>query len=398
MLYKFLLLLNIWVYYILSAIIRLNKSKSVIKEKKVAFFPCFFDGNAGYQWRVKKWNEILNSNKIDSEIFQTLSEKDLIIIKSGAHSTYIKLLRHRFRQILKTKNYSAVIVRRELLPLNDYGNLFLEKLLLHFHPNAILDIDDDLSAAKNQPKRIINWYARLALENGDHFNESLKIYKNFFVASKYLANRVRNINPHIQKITILPTCTDYNHFKFKKNDNIIPIIGWIGGDYNYPQLDNLIPILNDVARENNFKLIVVGGTPYSFNNINFDIEFIKWSLEKEKTYINSFDIGIMPLDNSNESKGKGGFKLIQYLGMGVASIATNVTINNDILINENFGLLAEDYSDWKRHLTLLLTDKIERERIALNGRKRAEENYSFDANQEKYIDMIEGNMKINLLK
>ena len=106
----------------------------------------------------------------------------------------------------------------------------------------------------------------------------------------------------------------------------------------------------------------------------------------------------MPLDNSNESKGKGGFKLIQYLGMGVASIATNVTINNDILINENFGLLAEDYSDWKRHLTLLLTDKIERERIALNGRKRAEENYSFDANQEKYIDMIEGNMKINLLK
>ena len=393
---KVIFLITIWFFCFVSFVLRKLYKTRQKKTKKTAYFPCFFEGNAGFHWRVKKWSEILNENEIKFEIFFALSQQDWIQIKSGNHLTSLKIIIRRFCQIIKTKNFSTVIIRREILPFNDYGNLFLEKLLIHFHPNAILDIDDDLAAAKNQPKTITNWYARLCFENGDKFNESLKIYSNFFVASLYLKNKVKKINAKSQKITIIPTCIDYNEFEFKKIENSTPVIGWIGGDHNYPQLDRLLPILNDISEQHLFKLVVIGGNEYKRKNINFELDFKKWSLKNEKENINGFDIGIMPLDNSEESKGKGGFKLIQYLGMGVAPVASNITINKDILINEKYGFLADDDDEWRRYLIKLLINKSLRKSISEKGKIRAAEYYSFDANKIKYLDAVRSTMRYKL--
>lgn len=395
---KVLFLLSIWFFCFISFFLRKFKNKKQKKINTIAYFPAFFEGNAGFHWRVKKWNELLNENEKKSEMFFALSQKDWLKISSGNQITALKIIIRRFYQIIKTQSFSTVIVRREILPFNDYGNLFLEKLLIHYHPNAFLDIDDDLAAAKNQPKKITNIYARLCLENGDKFNESLKIYRNFLVASKYLKGKVKIINPESRKITIIPTCVDYNKFEIKKHNNSIPIIGWIGGDHNYPQLDRLLPVLNDIGKEHRFKLVVIGGNDYKRTNINFDLEFKKWSLTNEKENINGFDIGIMPLDNSEQSKGKGGFKLIQYLGMGVAPIASNITINKDILINEKYGFLANDDDEWRRYLIKLLINKGLRKSISEKGKIRAAEYYSFDANKRKYQDAIHSNSsnKLNL--
>lgn len=387
---KVIFFVTIWFFCFASFVIR-KLYRIQNKKKQIAYLPCFFEGNAGFHWRVDKWNEILNENQINSKIFIAITQKDWVEIHSGNQLTASKIIIRRFFQILKTKDYSTVIVRREILPFNDYGNLFLEKLLIHFHPNAILDIDDDLSAAKNQPKIITNWYARLCLENGDKFNESLKLYRNFFVASNYLQNKVKRINPNSQKIIVIPTCVDYNEFEYKKKENSTLVIGWIGGDHNYPQLDRLIPILNDIGKEHRFKLVVIGGNEYKRTNINFNLEFKKWSLTNEKENINGFDIGIMPLDNSEQSKGKGGFKLIQYLGMGVAPVASNITINKDILINEKYGFLADDDDEWRRYLIKLLINKSLRKSISEKGKIRAAEYYSFDANKRKYQDAIHSN-------
>ena len=392
---KIIFLVTIWFFSFASFVIRKLYRKQD-KKKQIAYLPCFFEGNAGFHWRVEKWNEILNENEINSKIFVAITQKDWAEIHSGNQITAAKIIIRRFFQILTTKSFSTVIVRREILPFNDFGNLFLEKLLIHFHPNAILDIDDDLSAGKNQPKKITNWYARLCLENGDKFNESLKLYRNFFVASNYLQNKVKRINPNSQKITIIPTCIDYNEFEFKKIENSTPVIGWIGGDHNYPQLDRLLPILNDISEQHLFKLVVIGGNEYKRKNINFKLDFKKWSLKNEKENINGFDIGIMPLDNSEESKGKGGFKLIQYLGMGVAPVASDITVNKDILNDEKFGFLAEKDDDWERHLIKLLNSNSLRKSISEKGKKRAAEYYSFHANKMKYLDAIRSTIKNKL--
>lgn len=393
---KVIFLVTIWFFSFISFFTRKLCKKSDKHRKAIAYFPCFFKENAGFHWRVEKWSEILKENQINTKIFFALSQKDWVKIKSGNHLVAIKITIRRFFQILKSKRFSTVIVRREILPFNDYGNLFLEKLLIHFHPNAILDIDDDLAASKNQPKKITNWYGRLSLENGNKFNESLKFYSNFLVASKYLKDKVKTVNPKWKKITVIPTCIDYNMYEFKKHKNPVPVIGWIGSDYNYPQLDKLLPILKSISKEYKFKLVVVGGEEYVRDEANFEIEFKKWSLKKEKEYINGFDIGVMPLDNSKQSKGKGGFKLIQYLAMGVTPIASEITINKDILCDERYGFLAKDPEEWRRFLVKALNNENLRKKISKNARKRAIEHYTFVSNKEKYLNAINSAVEYNI--
>ena len=60
--------------------------------------------------------------------------------------------------------------------------------------------------------------------------------------------------------------------------------------------------------------MTIGGKKYD-GETNFPIKFKKWSIHDEINYIREVDTGLMPLDNNERSQGKGGFKLIQYMGM-----------------------------------------------------------------------------------
>ena len=52
-------------------------------------------------------------------------------------------------------------------------------------------------------------------------------------------------------------------------------------------------------------------------------------------------IGLMPLVDSDFAKGKGGFKLIQYLSASLPIIGSNVGFNKDVC-DENVGQLLDD--------------------------------------------------------
>ena len=257
---------------------------------------------------------------------------------------FIKSIRKRFKQCLYARKFHAVVVRRELLMFNDYGNLFMDKFLLKIHQNVILDFDDDIAAAKQQPREIKSFYGKILQENGNKFNDSLRLYKRFIVGSKYLKERVLQENKTISEhnILIIPTCVDYNQYQIKKYPQKIEqiVFGWIGGDHNYFLLDSLLPVLNKLAKDYDFKLIVIGGKKYE-PNVNFEIEFITWTLATEVENLYKIDIGLMPLNDDARSRGKGGFKLIQYMGLGIVSVASAITINREI-ISHNYDSFLYD--------------------------------------------------------
>jgi glycosyltransferase involved in cell wall biosynthesis len=282
-------------------------------------------------------------------------------------------------------------VRRELLIYNDYGNLFLDKLLLKYHPNAILDIDDDLSAAKNQPKTVAHLFGKICLENGDKFNETLKMYRYFTVASPALKERILSVNSTIseQDILELPTCVNYNestHTKEYTSDKPLQF-GWIGGDYNYPQLDLVIPILEKLSNEFPFELIVIGGEKYE-TKTSFTTHFKKWSLPDEIAHLQAIDVGLMPLTNDAESKGKGGFKLIQYMGLGIISIASSIGINKQIVTNGYDSFLASDLQDWETIFRNILSKEVDLTTIGAHAHEKIATMYSFTAHSASLIHFI----------
>ncbi len=360
----------------------------------VLFLENFPIENAGYQYRAGKWKERFEKNGLRCEVWTIFPDKnDFGSQFDNMPLLYIRAMRKRFRQCIYARKFKTVIVRRELLQFNDYGNLYMEKFLLKIHPNVILDFDDNISAAKREPRKITNLYGRLLQENGNKFNESLRLYKRFVVGSDYLKQKVLSENKTIddKAVLVIPTCVDYNEYPAKVYDTMSTevVLGWIGGNHNLHYLDMLIEPLNRLAVDYKMKLVVVAGRDYEHPKAKFQIENQQWSLELEKKLIKSFDIGLMPIEDNAIGRGKCGFKLLQYMGLGVVSIATDVTINGDIIEDEKNGFLVKpDNSNWYEILKKVLSLQNEYTDIGESARKTVSGKYSFASNARKYIEFI----------
>lgn len=391
----------LFIFEFLAFFVFVRLSTLLIKANKIASNPNsilylenFPIENAGYQNRAKKWVDLLHNNDFSCVVLTILESKTDFdnALKNEPFSKFmLQAIKIRYQQCLYAKKFETVIVRRELLFQNDYGNLFMEKFLLKIHPNAILDFDDDIAAAKKQPKRITNIYGKLLLEDGNKFNNTLRLYKRFIVASDYLKQKVLAENPNIleENVLVIPTCVDYNQYPIKEYPQKIERItfGWIGGDHNYYLLDTLIPTLNKLIKTYSFKLIVIGGAKYD-RNTDFPIEFIPWSLDTEVENLYKIDVGLMPLKDDARSRGKGGFKLIQYMGLGIVSVASAITINREIISHNYDSFLYDNEQELIAILEAILANKILLSKVGYRARQKIEHNYTFKSVQESYINFI----------
>lgn len=385
------LFLTIHFYRLWSFCIRKPSHQKQIKN--ILYLPAFFEQNAGYNWRVSKWKEQLLDKGYSVDIQPATTSSEFYLRTENSSKFLIKYLKRRFKQVRTASKYDCVIVRRELLIYNDYGDLFLDKLLLKLNNNVILDFDDDIAAAKNQPKQINNLFGKLLLEHGNKFNETLTLYSKFMVASNYLKNKVLTENNKVKEenIQVIPTCVDYDKYDPKiypsQLTNAKFTLGWIGGDHNYHELRRIIPQLNK-AYKNNFQLLVIGGDKFSDKNAVFPIIFKKWSLSSEIKDLYDIDIGLMPLKETAITKGKGAFKLIQYMGLGIIGLVSPVTINREIIDDGVNGFLVEN-DDWNTAITQTLEAKNNFQKIGSNARKTIFNKYSYNANFKTYMALID---------
>lgn len=366
------------------------------EKKRILFLSPFFPENAGYIYRAAKWAEILESKGFDVEIKQTL-EKDQFyryLQKNDVRFFLITLFKRTW-QVLTSYKYDIVIVRRELLLYNDYGNLFLEKALLKIHPDAILDFDDDIGAAKLEPRKVESTFGKLMLEDGTKFRNSLKLYRKFIVGSGYLKQLAMSINIEIEDrdVCIIPTCVDYEKFPQKKyelrNDSKIPVVlGWIGSNGNLPLLEAIIPQLNQLNKEIPLKMIVISGKEFA-PDADFEIENRMWSYETQIDDMLDIDIGLMPLNDTVRERGKCGFKLIQYMGLGIVSAAGAISVNKEIVEDNKNGFLVQTPEDWTETLrnAINLIDKFPE--IGEAAHHQILTKYSFISNTKRYIEFIE---------
>jgi len=150
-------------------------------------------------------------------------------------------------------------------------------------------------------------------------------------------------------------------------------IGWIGSYYTTPYLYNIKNALIKLSKIKNFELLLIGASNIHFDNII--IKTIAWSFEKEPENLSLMDIGIMPLPDDEFAKGKGSYKLFQYMAAGIPLIASPVGLNSQIVQNGQNGFLATTEDEWIKYLSILIDDPLMRTKMGNIGRKTAEEKY-----------------------
>ncbi len=132
-------------------------------------------------------------------------------------------------------------------------------------------------------------------------------------------------------------------------------VGWIGSNGNLPFLRLIDKAVYEVQRKfPDVRFSVMCGK--SPEGLQAQWEFVPWSPETELQWLESIDIGIMPLENDEWSRGKCAFKLLQYMSHGKPVIASAVGENLVAVEHGRTGFLARSEGEWQSAFEKLLID------------------------------------------
>jgi len=279
----------------------------------------------------------------------------------------------RFHQILSLFKYDLVIIQKKT-SLNRI-ELFLIKKLAN---KIIYDFDDATMFHE------LEHHKPLIGKNFKKFLNTINIADAVVAGNNFLGSFCKN---NVTDVYKLPTpINTEKYFPITKKNKKIISLGWVGVPGSMVHLVRILPILKKISKKYPFELIVISKKDLFFKGIN--IKNIEWKLDRENEYLNLIDIGLMPLDDSIWTNGKGGYKLIQYGAVGLPSIGSPVGINTEIIVHNKTGFLADSDDDWKNKLELLIKNSSLRKKMGINARKHILSHFSLKAYTKKYATII----------
>ena len=77
------------------------------------------------------------------------------------------------------------------------------------------------------------------------------------------------------------------------------------------------------------------------------IEFVPWNPQSEMMAIRGMHVGLMPLADTPWTRGKCGFKMLQYMSCAIPVVVSPVGMNREILTLGEFGAAAQTLEEWR---------------------------------------------------
>ncbi len=224
--------------------------------------------------------------------------------------------------------------------------------------------------------------------------KSLKKYRylintsdQIIVSSKYLEQYCNKLNKKNNSNYICASIDTDRYIKhYKQINKKIINIGWTGTFSTQKYLKIIEPVLIKLSKIRNINFIVIGDFKYNISGLN--VQNIAWNKSSEIIDLNKIDIGIYPLFKDEWVLGKSGLKALQYMALGIPTIATNYgNIKKIITHNEN-GFLVDDENQWLDILIKLCDDIDLRNYIGNNALNHIKENYSVKVLSKQYLNVI----------
>jgi len=282
-----------------------------------------------------------------------------------------------FQALVLSCFYDIVFVQKITFSLN------IEKILKLFNKKIIFDFDDAIFTGEGKKDNFFKKITSYLRESS--FNNMVGVAKCCIVENEYNRKIALKYCPWVEIVTG-PIDTEKYFVRQEKKEGPV-VVGWTGSSSTTRYLYEITGALASVYKKYNVILKFVGAkSDFKIQDVNCQIE--KWDLNKEVSQIQSFDIGIMPLPDNEWTRGKGGYKLLQYMAAGVPAVASPVEINKKIINNGVDGFLADSKDEWVKTLSSLIENEELRKKMGQAGRKKMEESYSLKRAAEKLLGIF----------
>ena len=181
-----------------------------------------------------------------------------------------------------------------------------------------------------------------------------------------------------ERVSVVPSVVDPTRVPLKRHEAREEIVlGWIGSHGTAPYLHRLEEPLRKLAslvQKHRPVLLAVGAEAPLIEGV--EIRSLPWSEGVERAALQQMDIGLMPLPNNRWTRGKCGYKAVQYMSAGIPVVADDVGIASRLVGHGEAGLITRTPDEWVRGVAELASDPTLRARLGTEGRSRVERDYS----------------------
>ena len=341
---------------------------------------------AGCRFRISQYIPLLSEQGFDVTVSPFFTREFFRMVHRPGHHAqkaawFLKRSLDRLRSVVAKSAYDLLFLYREAFPI---GPPVIERLLARpGRPPIVYDFDDAVFLPNtSDANRFLS-----GLKYPRKIDTIVEKSTRVIAGNQYLAEYAQR---HNANVTVIPTCVDTNQFVPRKPSgaNGKPlVVGWIGTPTTAPYLQRLGPVFARVQGERPFQLRVAGaGRKLSFSGV--EVANVDWSLPDEVALFNTCDIGVYPLSDDEWTKGKCGFKAIQFMACGVPVVAAAVGVNMEIVQDGVNGFLASSEDEWVEKLTRLASDPALRKRMGEAGRQTILERYSLDINAPRMAAVL----------
>lgn len=338
------------------------------------------------RFRVENLLFLLDERNIsyDIESFMTNNTWKIIYRQGNIIQKVIGICQSFLRRwgvmVCKAKNYDFIFIHREATPLGPpLVEWYLKKVL---HKKIIFDFDDAIWIPNTSAQNRIAGFTKAFWKIKYLCKWSWKVS----AGNDFLCAFARNSGA--ENVIRIPTVVDmerrYNRVKEHHNHKLT--VGWTGSHSTLKFLDLLIPVLTELQSLYDFDFLVIADKKPDLPLKNWS--FCPWNSQTEIEDLLRIDIGVMPLVNDAWSEGKCGFKLIQYLSLGIPAVANSVGVNKQIIESGRNGFLADNAGEWKKALVHLLDDADLRKSMGEAGKNKMLQEYSISSQKEAFLHLF----------
>ncbi len=335
----------------------------------------------GQRFRFEQYLDFLNEKGFKCDVSNFITPRtDNYFSKSGNYLQKIWIIFYalliRFWNVWNIKRYDLVFIFREALPI---GSTLIERLLAKNKAKIIFDFDD---AIWLQNVSTANRHLAF-LKDAKKTEQIISLSNIIFAGNNYLATHAKKFNSNVVVIpTTIDTSDHHNQVKTHKTKKKITI-GWTGTHSTLKYLKLLNEVTPILIKNYDINFLIICDKKPTLNWKNQ--HFVKWSKTTEIEDLLKIDIGVMPLYPTEWAKGKCGFKILQYLALGIPAVASPVGVNSKILQHGVNGFLAETVEEWIEYLSKLIESTTLRSEMGKVGRQTVIDKYSVEANKELYL-------------
>ncbi len=275
--------------------------------------------------------------------------------------------------------YDLIFLHREAIAV---GPAILERLIARRKP-VVFDFDDAIWLTnQNRVNPLAEWVKCPGKARSIARRASAILAGNAYLgewAHRY--NRSTFVVP-----TTLDTEGPYSRRKTHGPCDV-PVVGWSGTTSTLRYLEMMRPVLEELGRRRRFRLrVIYNGLGVRWPGIEMD--WRPWNSGQEVEDLLGFDVGLMPQPDEEWAKGKCGLKALQYMALGIPSVASRNGVLPEIIEQGRSGFLAASPAEWLEHLQGLLDDWKLRGAMGEQARITVQERYSAAAHVPRIASIL----------